>query len=247
MIVPGGGPAEGRKVSLVAFDKDTGEKTWEGGEDQIAYSSPSLVVLGGVRQILSVNETTVTGHDPKIGRVLWNFPWPGSSNRNANNSQAVAVGNERVFVSKGYTGGSALFDVRRQGDGWSTEPVWANSKSMKTKFTNAVFYKQHVYGLCDGVLECIELDTGKRCWKQGRYGHGQVLGVGDLLIVQGEDGNVFLVAMTPEAHEELGQFPALDGKTWNNPALVGRLLLVRNAEEAACYELPLAEPEPSNN
>ena len=31
----------------------------------------------------------------------------------------------------------------------------------------------------------------------------------------------------------------LDGMTWNNIALYGPYLLVRNAEEAACYELPV--------
>ena len=61
----------------------------------------------------------------------------------------------------------------------------------------------------------------------------------DLLVVQAEDGAVALVEATPEAHRELTRFSPLEGKTWNNPALAGPYLLVRNSEEAACYELPL--------
>jgi hypothetical protein len=30
-------------------------------------------------------------------------------------------------------------------------------------------------------------------------------------------------------------------KTWNNLCLYGRYLLIRNAEEAACVELPVVE------
>ena len=118
---------------------------------------------------------------------------------------------------------------------------------MKAKFTTAVEHQGHAYGLDDGYLACVDLKTGRAKWKERRfrYKHGQVLLVGDLLLVQAEDGDVCLVEATPEEHRELGSFPALDGKTWNNPALAGRFLLVRNAKEAACFELPTeSEPRP---
>ena len=96
-----------------------------------------------------------------------------------------------------------------------------------------------VYGLDDGVLTALDPQTGKRIWKHGRYGHGQLILVGDLLLIQAENGDVALVEATPEGHRELARLPALEGKTWNPPALAGRHLLVRNNREAACYELPV--------
>ena len=97
-----------------------------------------------------------------------------------------------------------------------------------------------VYGLDDGVLVCLDPATGERCWKRGRYGHGQVILAGDLLVIQTEDGEVVLVEPHPDEPRELGRFTAFDGKTWNCPALAGRYLLVRNHREAALFELPLA-------
>ena len=94
------------------------------------------------------------------------------------------------------------------------------------------------YGLDDGILVCLDLATGARKWKGGRYGHGQVLRVDDLLLVQAEAGDVVLVEANPDGHHELTRFPALKGKTWNNPVVSAPYLLVRNDREAACFRLP---------
>jgi hypothetical protein len=56
--------------------------------------------------------------------------------------------------------------------------------------------------------------------------------------VTSEWGEVALVELNAAEFRELAKFKALSGKTWNNPALSSNLLLVRNAQEAACYELP---------
>jgi outer membrane protein assembly factor BamB len=117
--------------------------------------------------------------------------------------------------------------------------VWHEAGSLKTKFTNVALHEGHAYGLSDGILECVRLADGKRQWKGGRYGQGQVLRVGDLLLVQAESGEVVLVDAGPAKHVVRGRLAAIEGQTWNNLCLSGRLLLVRNAEEAACYELPV--------
>jgi hypothetical protein len=97
-----------------------------------------------------------------------------------------------------------------------------------------------VYGLDDGVLVCLDPADGSRRWKGGRYGHGNLLVVGDLLLVQSERGEMILLEATPEDHRELARFMALPGKAWNPFALAGDRLLVRNDTEAALWVLPLA-------
>ncbi len=242
LVVPAGGPAPGRRVSVVAYDKRTGERVWQGGDRQISCSSPAVATLGGVLQILSVNEDTVSGHAAATGDVLWEHPWPGSTYNRAHVSQPVPVEPNRVFLSKGYGLGAALLELELRGDGrFDVHELWHESRVLRTKFTNVVITGGHVYGLSEGILECVELETGQRVWKRGRYGHGQVLLVGDLLLVMAESGEMLMIEATPErASHVLGRFQALDGKTWNNLALYGSLLLVRNAQEAAAYRLPLA-------
>ncbi len=240
LIVPAGGPAGGPCVSLAAFNKETGELAWEAGDRQVSYASPVLTTLGERRQILSVNENNVSAHDPTSGEILWSHDWPGDSAADANVSQPVPLGADRVLLSKGYGGGALLLRVQpTEGGGFRAEEIWRTSRSLKTKFTNVVVYEEYVYGLSDGILECVDLKDGTRQWKRGRFGHGQLLGVGPLLLVQAESGDVAMVEATPTEFRELTRFAALDGKTWNNLCLYGRLLLVRNSKEAACFDLPV--------
>jgi outer membrane protein assembly factor BamB len=238
VVVPAGGPP-GKTRSLIAFRAETGDVAWEGGDEQISYASPALATIAGVRQILIVNEATVSGHAPASGEPLWRHPWPGHSYQDANSSQAVALPGDRVLLSKGYGGGAEMLQLAKTADGaWQVSTDWRNRKVLETKFTNVVVLGEHVFGLSNGILECVNLESGRKQWKQGRYGHGQILGVGELILVQAEPGDLALVEANPDKFVELGRVDALDSKTWNNLCLFGNKLLVRNDREAACFELP---------
>ena len=231
LVVVSGGDVD--HSSLLAFRKDTGEPAWQTGNDKASYSSPALATLAGVRQVLSVNAGSVTGHEPATGKVLWEYSWPGDW---AKCSQPLPLPPDQLFISAGYGIGCALLRLEPGKNGKVAE-VWKN-KNMKTQFANVVLRNGFVYGIDDGILVCLDLKTGQRKWKGGRYGYGQVLLVDDVLLVQAEAGDVVLVEATPEAHRELTRFPALKEKTWNNPVVSGPYLLVRNDHEAACFRLP---------
>jgi outer membrane protein assembly factor BamB len=233
VVVLAGGPG-GR--SLVAYDKVTGEKRWSGGDDPAAYSSPRLATLGGVRQVLVLSLDHLSGHDARTGAVLWRDPWPERAEKV---SQPVVLDGDRVFVSVGYGVGGRLLRVARGDSGaWSAEVLW-RTRQLKAKFTQVVLHGGFLYGLDEGVLVCLDPKDGERRWKSGRYGHGQVLLAGDLLLVQAEDGEVVLVEPSPERPVELARFAAVEGRAWATPALAGDLLLVRGDAEAACYRLPV--------
>jgi outer membrane protein assembly factor BamB len=234
-------PTGARGPSLVAYERATGKQLWQAGEHQASYGSPLLANLGGVQQILLFNADGVAGHAAADGKVLWHFPWTNSTQVNSSQPIPNAGDADQVFVATGYGKGCALLRVAQAAGGaWSVKQRW-RSKDLRTKFSSAVLYQGFVYGLDEDTLVCLDLETGKQRWRQGDYQFGQILLAGDLLLIQAENGDVVLVQPNSERLHELGRIPALSGKTWNNPTLAGRFLLVRNDKEAACYELPLAE------
>jgi outer membrane protein assembly factor BamB len=239
VIVSAGAP--GGK-SLVAYDKLDGKQVWSAGDDASAYASPALLTLCGQPQIVMVNETMTCGHDPADGRVLWRHPWPDAAGpASPNVAQPMDAGDDRILLSKGYGVGCTLWQIKREGDTWSVEPLWKRN-TLKTKMTNPVLRDGYAYGLDEGTLSCIDLRNGNKKWKQTRYGHGQVLLVDDLLLVQSESGEIALVEATPKGFSELARATVVSGQSWNYPALSGRKLLVRSELEAACYELPEGSP-----
>lgn len=230
IVLPGG---SGNK-SVVAYNKMTGAPVWKSQSDTAAYVSPMLVTLAGRRQILVVSASRVFGLAPEDGALLWSNSWDTSMGINV--SQPIIVDNNRFFISSGYGKGAALVELSGSGKSFNARTVWENI-NMKNKFNSSVLHQGYVYGLDEGILTCVDVNTGERKWKGGRYGYGQVLVAGGNLIVMSDKGELALVRAAPDSYSELARFQALQGQTWNYPAIAGGRLLVRNGSEMAAYNI----------
>jgi outer membrane protein assembly factor BamB len=228
---------------LVAYDARTGDQRWMGPKGGSGYSSPHLVTIDGVPQILLLRGSRTISLAPGDGTLLWEHTWdpgigiiqpavtPEGDILITIGDAMGAIGMRRLTASKGPTG-------------WNVEERWT-TRGLKPYFNDFVVHEGHAYGFDGSILACIDLADGSRKWKGGRYGNGQLvlLPEQDLLLVVSEEGELALVGATTDGYKELARIPALDGKTWNHPAIVGNLLLVRNGEEMAAFRLapPMAE------
>lgn len=230
IVLPGG--SGGR--SVVAYDKKTGARVWSALDDGAAYAAPILATLGGQRQIVALTVSRAVGLSVEDGKLLWETPWVTSYG--VNSVMPVVVGPNRIVLTSGYGTGAKLVEVSKRGDGLSAKDLWT-SQAMKAKFNNAVHHEGVIYGMDDGIMAAMDAATGKRLWKGGRYGFGQLLLAQGHLIVTSEQGEIALVKASPERHEEVARFEAIEGKTWNVPAAAGGVLLVRNTTEMAAYRV----------
>lgn len=233
-IVHGG---EQAKHALYAFRADDGQLVWSGGSRNPSYTSPSYAVLAGAPQVLAFNDGSISAHDPATGATLWERPW---GNGNVVCASPVVVGENRVLFSSGYGVGAELLEIGPNAKGRMTaELVWKSIR-MKAKFAHLFARDGCLFGLDDGIFACVDLKDGAQRWKEGRYGHGQGLLVGDLYLLMAESGELVLLRPTPDEPNELARFRVFNSKTWNPMALSGDWLLARNDQEAVCLRLTSA-------
>ena len=224
---------------LAGYDVATGAPRWVGPAGGWGYSSPHRVTIDGVTQVVLLNGGGATSIAPADGKVLWEYRWSGG-----NIVQPALTADGDVLIGtldENASGvGTRRIAIAHGAGGWTVEERWT-SKGLKPSFNDYVVHKGYAFGFDGGILACIDLKDGGRKWKGGRYGHGQLvlLPDQDVLLVLSEDGELALVRATSDEFTELARFPAIEGKTWNHPVLVGDILLVRNGEEMAAFRLSL--------
>jgi outer membrane protein assembly factor BamB len=234
VVVVFAGAKDGK--GLLAYDAATGDLKWSAGKGIHSYSSPQLAKIGGQEQILIVSDFGLEALEPANGKVLWEHDWNVKDMFRV--VQPHIAGDGLVLLGTPMSYGARLLQITKDGDDWKVTENWQTT-DLKPYFNDCVQLGDYLYGFDNDIVVCIDLATGKRKWKKGRYGNGQALLIGDqgLMLVLSEEGDAVLTDINPNGLNERGRFKAIDGKTWNHPVIAGNKLLVRNSEQMACYEL----------
>lgn len=242
VIVHAGGPGD---KGLLGFDSASGALRWSAADGNDSYSSPQLSTLAGEELVLMLTNDGLLLLDPATGKGRLNYEWKFGNYRAL---QPAVVGDDTILLPTGMSTGTRAIRITKTNGQLAAEELWT-SRDLKPDFTDLVTYRGYAYGNHGGIFTCVDLKSGSRKWKGGRYGKGQglLLENSGLLLIAAEDGRVVLLRADPGAHTEVASFKALEGKTWNHPVLVGDRLYLRNSQEAACFQLPMAVTKTAGN
>ena len=235
ILVPGGSGGD-----LVALNKKTGEQVWRSAEftDSIHYSSPILVEIGGVRQVVQLTEASVAGVRASDGHLLWRVQRKGQT--------AVIptpiYHDGQVYVASGYGIGSNLIKVTADGDKFSAEQVYAN-KTMINHHGGVILVGKYLYGFCDGKgWTCQDFETGKSVWHEQGIGKGSLVYADGLLYLRAEadSGTVAIIKATPDGYKEISRFDPPDRSdkhSWPHPVVIDGRLYLRDQDVLQCYDV----------
>ncbi len=229
VIVQPGGPNAG----VVALDASTGKILWQGGgNDKSGYATPVKATINGKAQYVVFTASNLIGVDANNGRILWGGAW--KTNYDVNAATPIVIGNS-VFITSGYGVGCARVGISKSG---RANFIWKN-KEMQSHFNTPVASKGYIYGTTDpGDLVCIDAATGRTRWRQSGFEKGGVCGVdGTIIAINGADGDVVMVSMSPSKYQELGRMKPLGGQSWTAPIVADGKLIIRNKTTLACFLL----------
>jgi outer membrane protein assembly factor BamB len=211
---------------LTAFDSKTGATRWIAGGGG-GFSSPIVVTLSGVRQVVSVTQKDVIGVAIADGRVLWQHPWSGGSN----GAMTPVIHADTIIVSAPNLGVEAFRPVLRQA-AWSTTPVW-QTKDVWMYVSNPVVVGDTLFGLSNrsaGQFFALDARTGKVLWlgPPREAANTAVVKAHELLFLLNDDGELIVARSNPTRFEALKRYVVSDKATWAQPAISGRRVFIKD-------------------
>ena len=222
--------------SLVAFSAKDGEVVWKRGGFSAGYSSPALLTLAGVPQVVFFTAKAAVATRPKDGSVLWSRPWEISYDVSA--ATPIATGPNSLFIAAGYGVGGVLYDLNKAGDALSIKERWS-TRRMRNKMSTSVHIKGTLYGFDEDRLTAMDTKKGDIAWQFDEFGRGSLIATARHLIVLGEDCRLAIVDASPRAYKALKPPVKVlpSDRCWTVPALSQGVLYVRDLEEMRAYEL----------
>jgi outer membrane protein assembly factor BamB len=213
--------AGGKGAACIALRKSNGELLWQAGDDKGGYATSKPFVWNDKKLLAEFNAFGLVIRDQATGAESARWKWKTSYDINA---ITPIVEGSRVFIASGYSRGGILVDI----GGEAPVQVW-QQKRIRSDFATPVLWRDHLYGVDDKALVCIEFATGAIRWAQDGFGKGCLIVAGGKLIVQTEtSGELVVVEANPMAYNELARTKLWDGQSSIMPVLANGLLYAKN-------------------
>ena len=230
--------------ALVALDVATGKEVWSQGKDGPCYSSPLLVEISGVRQVVEWNHRVLAGVESRSGRLLWEYPFPHKTHNQ--NMPTPVFHKGRVLVG-GENRGVHSIEPKLVDGIWSVKKGWSQ-KEVALDMSTAVVNGELLYGLSHydkGRFFCLDLDTGKVLWKgPGRTGQNVMfLSIEGYVVALVNDGELQVITASGDSFRKAATYQVANSPTWAPPVLLKGGLLVKDHETLTRWSLPDAGGE----
>src|SRR5688500_6321149 len=217
------------KGALTAFDPATGTVKWANDLDGPGYSSPIVVTLAGLRQVVTTTQKSIVGVEVATGKLLWSMP--ARSQYDENSVTAVGFKDMVIFSREGQ--GLTAIRLEKQGGALAPREVWNNKENMMY-LNSPVVEGNRLFGMSSlkkGQFFAIDLDTGKTLWQgPGRMGeNAAILNLGGkVLLLLTNEANLIVLPVDAKEYTPIAQYSVADSPTWAHPVVMGNRILIKD-------------------
>ena len=231
-------PISGPTKAFVAFRQSDGSVAWHGGAGETSGSSPMLIEVDGMEQLVMFLSDAIGGFNPLNGDTQWREPHKTTYDLNV--AMPVYGADGILVMSSAYSGGAQGVQLSRQGGRVVSKSLW-EMKKLRVNHGNLVQIGDTVYGSSGDFgpapITAVDVKTGKVLWQNREFAKSSIVLADGKGIVLDEDGMMGLVRLSPKGMEVISKFQAFSERCWTAPTIVGSRLFVRSREKIAAYEL----------
>jgi len=221
--------------ALIAFDARTGEEKWSWNEDGPAYTSPIVVELAGVRQVVTQSRRNIIAVSASSGALLWRIPFTTAYDQNI----VTPVLYRDLLIFSGLRNPVVAVRVSKRGSGYFTDTVWQN-KDLPMYMSSPVASGDLLFGFTNrnsGQFFCLDLRNGSPLWTSaGRQGdNAAIVDAGSVLLLLTTDAHLTVAGKSAQAFEVVRQYSVADSLTWAHPVVLKHGILIKDATTLALW------------
>ena len=215
--------------ALMAFDVKSGREVWSQGEHGTSYSSPLLVEIAGVRQVVQWNHETLAGVESRTGKLLWEYPAP---HRSHNQNMPTPVFHKGRILLGGENRGIKCLEPLLKDGKWSVNRLW-HQRKVALDMSTAVINGDHLYGMSHfkmGQIFCLDPRDGTIRWlSEGRIGQNVAfLALEGHVAALRSNGELRIIAADPAGYRARASYRVAPDQTWAPPVLLDRRILIKD-------------------
>ena len=215
--------------ALMAFNVKSGREVWKQGEHGTSYSSPLLVEIAGVRQVVQWNHETLAGVESRTGKLLWEYPAP---HRSHNQNMPTPVFHKGRILLGGENRGIKCLEPLLKDGKWSVNRLW-HQRKVALDMSTAVINGDHLYGMSHfkmGQIFCLDPRDGTIRWlSEGRIGQNVAfLALNGHVAALRSNGELRIIAADPGGYRVRASYRVAPDQTWAPPVLLDRSILIKD-------------------
>jgi len=230
-IVHIGGEGKG---AIMAFDLATGDCQWKCEGHGPACSSPVLMAVDGIKQLVTLTDKNALGLALSNGRLLWQMPFEAERGNNT-----TPVVHDHAILLTGLGKGIVALEVTAADKAYTADEAWHNdSAPVMSRFTTPVWKGGRLYGY-GRRLYCLNAETHEILWEgtESLGNSAAIVDAGQVMVALGVKGDLVIYDPDTPQYQELARYKLADTDTWAHPIIAGSRIYIRDKEAVTLWTI----------